>query len=69
MRKNLQVIGYQPDTLCTRKDLEKFDMIWWASRPNPELTYVNRKNDFKLSVAAKEAFTRGIHLVNLVRKI
>lgn len=67
MKKKLQVIGYQPDMLCTKKDLEKFDMIWWAQRPVAEITYDYTPRKFQLSFAAKEAFSKGIYYVKLLR--
>lgn len=62
-------IGSTDRTWSTQKaiqqQVEKEAWLEWAEKPIPELTYVNRKNDFKLSFAAKHAFTRGISLFKL----
>lgn len=65
--KKLEVIGYQPDRLCTLKDLEVFDRTWWAQKPVATLKYDYRPTKFQLTEAAKEALGKGIYYVKLLR--
>lgn len=69
MKKNLQVIGYQPDTLCTRKDLQKFDDIWWASTPNATITHDYIPKKFQLTEAAKAGLVGSIHFIKSLHKL
>lgn len=65
MKKNIPVIGYQPDRLCTRKDLELFDRIWWSQTPNAVIERNYQRQPFHLTEVAKHAFTKGISLFKL----
>lgn len=69
MKKNIPVIGYQPDTLCTRKDLEKFDTIWWASRPVEPLVNNYKPQKFELTETAKYVFGSTVHFIKAIPKL
>lgn len=47
------------------EQIEKEAWLEWAGKPVQPLKYEYKPNDFKLSEAAKEAFSRGISLFKL----
>jgi aminoglycoside phosphotransferase (APT) family kinase protein len=53
------------DEIKKRVELESW--VEWAEKPTPPLVNNYRPSDFHLTEAAKEAFSKGIHLVKLLR--
>lgn len=47
------------------EQVEREAWLEWAEKPVQPLKYEYKPNDFKLSFAAKEAFSRGISLFKL----
>lgn len=49
--------------------IEVEDRVVFANQPVAEIVRDYRANNFKLSFAAKEAFTRGIYFIKAIPKL
>lgn len=69
----MKKLGFADPTWTLReaikKQVEIEDRVVFAKQPVAEITRDYTPQKFELSFAAKEAFTKGIHYVNLLRKI
>lgn len=69
----MKKIGYSDRTWslkeAIKKQIEVEDRVVFANQPVAEIVRDYRTNNFKLSFAAKEAFTRGIYFIKAIPKL